>query len=206
VVNGAARTAEGLIMTTGRIDRLRSQITLALALSLGAAQGCHAAVAAPQSAAPERAALPATAGDGQVSRPRSTGTIADVQPASVRQRAPESTVPARYDAQESPPLHQTQRPELVSVETGSEAILLSPEPPRTPTRQAIARIKQQLIRASIDEYDGPCPCPYNVARNGSSCGRRSAYSRPGGASPLCYSSDVSDEMVTEVWENEQEAQ
>ena len=43
----------------------------------------------------------------------------------------------------------------------------------------------------------PCACPYNLARNGSQCGGRSAYSRPGGAEPLCYPKDVSDGMVTD---------
>lgn len=48
-----------------------------------------------------------------------------------------------------------------------------------------------LIANSLRSYSGNCPCPYNVDRAGRSCGRRSAYSRPGGASPLCYRSDVS---------------
>ncbi|AQQ07517.1 hypothetical protein B0E33_18915 [Roseibium algicola] len=52
-----------------------------------------------------------------------------------------------------------------------------------------------LIKRSIAYYSGNCPCPYNRARNGSSCGRRSAYSRPGGASPLCYRSDVTKTMI-----------
>jgi len=46
-------------------------------------------------------------------------------------------------------------------------------------------------------YSGNCPCPYSTARNGSRCGRRSAYSREGGAEPLCYPQDVSAEMVKE---------
>lgn len=37
----------------------------------------------------------------------------------------------------------------------------------------------------------PCACPDDLARNGSRCGRRSAYSRPGGADPKCYVDDVS---------------
>lgn len=60
-----------------------------------------------------------------------------------------------------------------------------------------ASIKRQLIQDSIAEYPGNCPCPYNTARNGSSCGRRSAYSRPGGAAPLCYPRDITDEMIQE---------
>lgn len=56
-------------------------------------------------------------------------------------------------------------------------------------------IKQVMINQSIRSYSGNCPCPYNRASNGSMCGRRSAWSRPGGASPLCYESDISDRMV-----------
>jgi len=58
-----------------------------------------------------------------------------------------------------------------------------------------ARIREMLIQESIDAYSGSCPCPYSTARNGSRCGRRSAYSRPGGEAPLCYAKDVSDPMV-----------
>jgi len=57
------------------------------------------------------------------------------------------------------------------------------------------QIKQQLIRGSIASYSGNCPCPYNTDRAGRSCGRRSAYSRPGGRQPLCYESDVTKQMV-----------
>ena len=58
-------------------------------------------------------------------------------------------------------------------------------------RQSDAQIRQQIVRESISAYSGNCPCPYNVASNGSRCGGRSAYSRPGGASPKCYPADVS---------------
>ena len=58
-----------------------------------------------------------------------------------------------------------------------------------------AQIRKILIEESIASYPGNCPCPYNTARNGSRCGGRSAWSRPGGAAPLCYPKDVSDEMV-----------
>ena len=58
-----------------------------------------------------------------------------------------------------------------------------------------AQIRQILIDESIAAYSGNCPCPYSTARNGSRCGRRSAYSRPGGEAPLCYAKDVTDEMV-----------
>ncbi len=43
-----------------------------------------------------------------------------------------------------------------------------------------------FINQNNTSYDGSCPCPYSIARDGSTCGARSAYSRSGGASPQCY--------------------
>ena len=63
------------------------------------------------------------------------------------------------------------------------------------TAAAIAAI---IVQASRDQYHAtgrPCACPDDSARNGSACGGRSAYSRPGGAAPLCYPSDVTAEMI-----------
>jgi len=58
-----------------------------------------------------------------------------------------------------------------------------------------AEVKRAIIAESIRSYPGNCPCPYNRARNGSSCGRRSAWSRRGGHAPICYESEVSRDMV-----------
>lgn len=60
-----------------------------------------------------------------------------------------------------------------------------------------SEIRKELIYQSISSYSGSCPCPYNLTRNGngSRCGGRSAYSRPGGYSPLCYPSDVTSSMI-----------
>ncbi|SHI12026.1 hypothetical protein SAMN05443248_8387 [Bradyrhizobium erythrophlei] len=63
------------------------------------------------------------------------------------------------------------------------------------TAAAIAAI---IVQASRDQYHAggrPCACPDDTARNGSTCGGRSAYSRPGGAAPLCYPSDVTAAMI-----------
>ncbi len=57
--------------------------------------------------------------------------------------------------------------------------------------QSDAQVKQNIVRESIASYPGPCACPYNTDRAGRSCGRRSAYSRPGGYAPRCYPADVS---------------
>lgn len=58
-----------------------------------------------------------------------------------------------------------------------------------------AEVRQRIVEESIRSYSGSCPCPYNVDRAGRRCGARSAYSRPGGASPICYPSDVSNAQV-----------
>jgi len=57
------------------------------------------------------------------------------------------------------------------------------------------QIKKIIIQQSIENYSGNCPCPYNVTRNGSMCGRRSAYSRAGGYAPICYPNDVTPDMI-----------
>jgi hypothetical protein len=62
-------------------------------------------------------------------------------------------------------------------------------------RPTDAQIRQILIDESIAAYSGNCPCPYSTMSNGRKCGRRSAYSRPGGEAPLCYAKDVTAEMV-----------
>lgn len=61
-----------------------------------------------------------------------------------------------------------------------------------------AEIRQRIIAASISSYPGNCPCPYNSTRNGSSCGGRSAWSRAGGAAPICYPNEISKSQV-DAW-------
>jgi hypothetical protein len=56
-------------------------------------------------------------------------------------------------------------------------------------------VRAMIIKDSLNSYPGPCPCPYNIMRNGAPCGYRSAYSKPGGYEPLCYKSDISSAMV-----------
>jgi hypothetical protein len=70
-----------------------------------------------------------------------------------------------------------------------------PKPQKPKKKASDAQIRQILIDESIAAYSGNCPCPYSTMRNGRSCGRRSAYSREGGESPLCYAKDVTAEMV-----------
>lgn len=63
------------------------------------------------------------------------------------------------------------------------------------------QVKREIVRQSINRYKGNCPCPYSLAANGSTCGKRSAYSRAGGYAPLCYEKDVTDQMVQEFRKN-----
>jgi hypothetical protein len=63
------------------------------------------------------------------------------------------------------------------------------------TAAAIAAIIIQASRAQYHASGRPCACPDDSMRNGRACGGHSAYSRPGGASPLCYPSDVTAAMI-----------
>lgn len=64
-------------------------------------------------------------------------------------------------------------------------------------RYSDEQIRQMIIQQSIAQYPGTCPCPYSTARNGSNCGGRSAYSKPGGRSPICYPTDISQQMINQ---------
>lgn len=75
--------------------------------------------------------------------------------------------------------------------------LREPLRPSAPVAPAIpvAEIARLIIARSIASYSGNCPCPYNYDRAGRLCGKRSAHSRPGGASPICFEADVTPEMI-----------
>ena len=85
------------------------------------------------------------------------------------------------DRQEDRPRPQPQKPRKVA-------------PPSVPV-QSDSIVIQRIIAESLAAYPGSCPCPYNTDRGGRACGRRSAYSKPGGYSPICYPADVSQSMI-----------
>ena len=58
------------------------------------------------------------------------------------------------------------------------------------SNSCVGKTPEQLINESIAKYPGQCPCPYSIMTNGKKCGKRSAYSKPGGYEPLCYESDL----------------
>ena len=57
-------------------------------------------------------------------------------------------------------------------------------------KKTCSKSPKQIIQESIAQYPGKCPCPYSIMSNGKKCGKRSAYSKPGGYQPLCYISDI----------------
>ncbi|WP_082065623.1 SH3 domain-containing protein [Agrobacterium arsenijevicii] len=56
-------------------------------------------------------------------------------------------------------------------------------------------IIQRIIAESLASYPSSCACPYNTDRGGRRCGKRSAYSKPGGYSPVCFPQDVTSTMI-----------
>lgn len=69
---------------------------------------------------------------------------------------------------------------------------------RTTEILTVAAIAALIVEESRRLYHArgrPCACPDDLMRNGRTCGGRSAYSRPGGAAPLCYPTDVTEQMI-----------
>src|SRR5689334_20578112 len=83
---------------------------------------------------------------------------------------------------------------IMRVLTGSAlAAIFLTAPVAAQSNLTDAQIAAAIVKESRDFYYAtghPCACPEDHARNGSRCGGRSAYSRPGGAEPKCYISDV----------------
>jgi hypothetical protein len=111
--------------------------------------------------------------------------------------APATQLPAPSAPSGPPPVTKASLPD-----TATPASADKPSAPDS-KREAVAvltaaAIAAIIVQASRDQYHAggrPCACPDDTARNGSSCGGRSAYSRPGGAAPLCYPSDVTAAMI-----------
>lgn len=62
-----------------------------------------------------------------------------------------------------------------------------------------AAIAALIIAGSIALYKArgrPCACPSDTMRNGRACGGRSAWSKAGGAKPLCFPTDITSEMIS----------
>jgi len=129
-----------------------------------------------------------------------------------RQNAPASTAPVAVMTAPPPqarpvtfrdPVAQPAAP-VPSSPTPAAKANLPDKPAAADTKRKVeigltaAAIAAIIVQASRDQYYAighPCACPDDTMRNGRTCGGRSAYSRPGGASPLCYPSDVTAAMI-----------
>ena len=69
------------------------------------------------------------------------------------------------------------------------------------TEDAYGNCKLNVLSKS-NSYSGNCACPYDTAADGSRCGARSAWSRSGGASPVCYVNDSSANTINSRIEGE----
>src|SRR5712691_5698064 len=65
---------------------------------------------------------------------------------------------------------------------GGQATLGSAKKQATLTDQEISGLIVHRSRQGYYSTGRPCACPDDLARNGTRCGMRSAYSRPGGIS------------------------
>jgi hypothetical protein len=137
------------------------------------------------------------------------GLTAVVAYSAGRQDTPVTTIPVVQRTPLSKPLALATAVDGVGGPTNSTSLPVQPSPPKLPekpvdkkrigevvlTAAAIAAI---IVKSSRDQYYAtghPCACPDDLMRNGRACGGRSAYSRPGGAAPLCYSTDVTAAII-----------
>jgi hypothetical protein len=111
---------------------------------------------------------------------------------------PVALVDAQLDVLASKP-QSTPSPSPSAKASQPPAAALQPETKRkVEIVLTAAAIAGMIIKASRDRYYAtghPCACPDDLMRNGRACGGRSAYSRPGGAAPLCYPGDVTAAMI-----------
>jgi len=144
-----------------------------------------------------------------------------IPPAAVAVQSPAKGVPSRPAPSEPPA--PAAKPSDGTLGTASLGRAESPSPPDETERPAVpaasapppdqpkiarktakaaalpaAEIALLIVQESRQQYYAsghPCACPEDLTKSGRSCGRNSAYSRPGGAAPLCYINDVSAEMI-----------
>ena len=86
----------------------------------------------------------------------------------------------------------------LACSANAQSVQQYPPPAKRPVLTD-AQVAMAIVRMSRAQYyvHGPCACPDDLDRAGRSCGRRSAYSRPGGRVPLCYPRDVSNGMIAD---------
>jgi hypothetical protein len=103
---------------------------------------------------------------------------------------------AAYQNKQTQLASPTKQPDIASQNAQSANSSVTNQRSTQPASGAIktaAAIAAMLVQESRNAYYAsgrPCACPDDLMRNGRRCGANSAYSRPGGAAPYCYVSDV----------------
>lgn len=125
------------------------------------------------------------------SQQQTNQTVIDSEPPTITKPANIETESPIFTptAKPAPTLEPTPTPVEPGITPAPEIVSTpEPEPPQnipeldtTPAPNPNA-----AVRASVS---GSCDCPYDTDKRGRSCGKRSAYSRPGGRNPVCYVRD-----------------
>ena len=151
--------------------------------------------AAPVSAPIVVGNLPPAPTPAPATAPPPRPTPATALRAPVTEAAPSPAATAA--ALEAPmPAPVTPAPEASATAAPTSEPRTEPKEERVaPPSMTDAQIIAAIMRASIASYPGNCPCPENTMRNGRRCGGTSAWSRPGGYKPICYTHEVTPAMI-----------
>jgi hypothetical protein len=143
----------------------------------------------------QSAPVPAPAARIALADVPATPAAKPVQAPTPPPRPPAAATAAREPLGSAPP----PQPRSAPAAANTPAPTASPPPTKRTgeilTAAAIAALIVAESRRAYYATGHPCACPEDSMRNGRRCGNRSAYSRPGGAAPLCYPTDVSDAMI-----------
>lgn len=56
-------------------------------------------------------------------------------------------------------------------------------------------LRSEIVRHSVAQTSGDCPCPYSLKPTGNLCGFQSTYYRTGRVMPYCFVEDIPIEAV-----------
>lgn len=148
-----------------------------LALSVGLLVYVAVRLATPPPAPTTLAQFPAAPTNSEP-RPNPVGTAQAAAPLDI---TPRDQQPIRQRPPEAKPAPAEQSKSIHAAETLTAA--------------AVAALIVLESRRAYHAGGRPCACPDDRTRNGRSCCGHSGYSRPSGAAPLCYPSDVIEAMI-----------
>jgi hypothetical protein len=142
-----------------------------------------------------------TCPDGSVAASREICAVAITEAPSREHSAQSARAAARVTSIEQPGPRPAPAPiSAPSVSAPPSTAAQSATEKREAAALSAVAIAALIVKESRSAYYAtgrPCACPDDRTRNGHACGGRSAYSRPGGAEPRCYPTDVSEQMISD---------